>query len=62
MRINNNKTKHAIPMTCRPCFTNNDNDHYQGLLREMKCEFIRYDSDSYHYTRYRAKFNDHVTC
>ena len=22
-------------MTWRPCFTNNDDDHYQGLLREM---------------------------
>ena len=44
-------------MTCKLCFTSDDDDHYRGLYMECNCEFICYDSDYYRYSSYHKKFN-----
>ena len=48
-------------MTCRSCFTSDEDDHYQGFYVECNCEFIFYDSDYCRYLCYHNEFNNIIT-
>ena len=48
-------------MTCKSCFTSDNDNHYRGLYVEYKCEFIFYDFDYYRYSCYHDKYNNIIT-
>ena len=47
-------------MTCKPCFTSDDNNHYWRLYMECNCEFICYNSNFYRCSWYYNKFNNNI--